>query len=484
MFSSFPLSALTKTEQAIFNKIRSLFDPENTFLVGGIVRDAFLGRTREKTDFDIVSLHPKEDIRRLHSSLGGTVVVLDETLEMYRLVLTPSLYIDLVKQRNGTIEEDLKHRDFTINAIAIRVGDLKIIDPLGGRNDIKLKRLRLCSENVLLEDPLRVLRAFSISAQCGLEWTERMEQAIGEAYLRLKEIARERINQELLRLFSAPNSTRWIYKMFKVGVFSVLVPEIEDMVGVHQGPYHHLDVLDHSFLALERLESLLSRLPRITRIKNRDFLLRYLHECIGNWPRNALLKWATLFHDIGKPAVRDIKENGKITFYRHDIVGARIMSSRMRELRFSHRQIEFVKILIRLHMRPGDLTRDGTTKRAIYRFFRQAKGEDLAVMLLSWADAWATRGPLNPWQNFYTHRKRLIEMINLSIEDKTRPEFSPLLDGYDVMKILSIPPGPMVGMALEMIREKQFLGEIKTKEEAEYVLKKWWEERKYLTDKL
>ncbi len=479
MLRRFDLNSLSFEETQFFNRIRSILGKDR-FLVGGLIRDSLLGLSRRKVDFDIVSPRPEQDVSLLQKSLGGTVVVLDSDLGMYRLVIDPSKYIDLVRLRGENLEQDLRHRDFTVNAIAVSLEDLKIVDPLRGQRDIRLRKLRLCGEKVLLEDPLRVLRAFSISSQCSLTWAKDVESGVMLAKEGLRWVARERINQELLRLFSSPASSVWARKMYELGVFSILVPEMDAMEGVWQGHYHHLDVLNHSFLALERLEELLKRLPRITRIKNRAYLLRYLEEPIGNWPRYALLKWAELFHDVGKPFVREVKEDGKITFYRHDLVGSRILTSRMKELKFSRRQIEFVRTMIRLHMRPGDLTKEGVSAKAVYRFFRQAGGEDLAVMLLSWADAWATRGRLNPWRNFYLHRKRLIDMINLSIEEKTRPQLPRLLTGNDVMQILSIPPGPAVGQALETIREKQFLGEIRTREEAEEALKIWWEEKKIL----
>ncbi len=475
----FDLICLSRRERDLLHRIRVILGTkEDRFLVGGIIRDAFLRRRREKIDFDLVSPCSKEDVSLLQSQLGGKIVLLDERLGIYRLVLTPYVYIDVAKLREGGIEEDLRHRDFTVNAVAIRLSDLKIVDPLKGLRDLKIGKLRLCGPDVMLEDALRVLRAFSISAQCGLTWTREVGRAIGKCKGGLEEIAKERVNQELLRLFSSYRCADWVKRMFKSGVFPILVPEMKDMEGIWQGPYHHLDVLEHSFLALQRLEDLLSRIPKITRITHRDFLLSYLNERIGNWPRRALLKWAALFHDIGKPFVKEVKEDGRVTFYRHDLVGAKILSSRMQKLKFSRRQVDFVKTLLRLHMRPGDLTREGTTLRAVYRFFRQSGDEDLAVMLLSWADAWATRGRLNPWRNFYSHRKRLIEMINLSVEEKTKADLPRLLSGHDVMKILSIPPGPVVGKALDIVREKQFLGEIQSREEAENWLKKWWRRRK------
>ncbi len=483
MSSHFELNCLTKTEQSLLLRIRvALESPCDRFLVGGLVRDALLRRSREKIDFDLISPDPKGDLSRLQSQFGGKVISLDENLGIYRLVLNPNVYIDMARLRERDIESDLRHRDFTINAIAVRLSDLKIIDPLKGQRDLMVRKLRLCGPDVMLEDALRVLRAFSISAQCGLTWTSGVESAVRNCKDGLDKIANERVNQELLRLFASHRCASWVERMFKSGVFPILVPEMRDMNGVWQGPYHHLDVLRHSFLTLERLEEVLSRIPRITRIRHRDFLLSYLNERIGSWPRRALLKWAALFHDIGKPFVREVREDGRVTFYRHDLVGAKILSSRMERLKFSRRQIGFVRTVVRLHMRPGDLTKEGATLRAVYRFFRQAEGEDLAVMLLSWADAWATRGRLNPWRNFYFHRKRLIEMINQSIGEKTRPVQPRLLSGYDVMKILSIPPGPMVGQVLDAIRERQFLGEIRSREEAERWLRNWWQEKKYLTN--
>ena len=472
----FPFETLSPRE---WEQVRSIRDvlPEGRYLVGGLVRDALLGLPRSKLDVDLVSPRAWEDVNLLRERLGGVVVVLDEGMGLYRLVLGKDRTVD-VAQMQGALTQDLRRRDFTLNAIAVDLHSGEVVDPLNGLGALTTRTLEVCSPRSFELDPLRVLRAFSIPAQCGLRWGRSVVRALSsEEVRRLVWVKAERINQELLRLFSSSRCFNWWRAMYLKGISPLLIPELNSMAGVEQGPYHHLDVLEHSMLALRRMEDLLSRLRRIGRIRDKNGLREYLEEKIGSWSRYALLKWAEFFHDIGKPAVQRRVEDGRIVFYRHEIVGARLIEDVMERLRFSRRQIKLVSTVVAMHMRPGDLTKEGVTEKALYRFFRQSQGEALGILLVSWADAWATRGELNPWKNFYYHRKRIIEMINLYGDWVRKTSLPKLVDGHDVMRIKAIGPGPVVGQILREIRELQELGQIRTREEALEYITNWKSER-------
>ncbi len=466
----FPITKLTEAELKIFNSIRKLLS-KGRFLVGGFVRDLFLGVERKKIDFDIISPEAEKDASILAEAFHSMLVRLDEDFRIYRVPLSGDKYIDIAQLQGEELKDDLYRRDFTINAICVGLDSLEVIDLLGGLNDINKRQLRVCSEGAFLEDPLRIIRAFSLAAQFDLNWDRSVRYELERAKNSLKYVKAERINQELLRLFASGDSYRWFYYMYKTGILSILIPEVTMMEGLYQGPYHHLDVLSHSFETLKKLEQIINKLKYVTKIKKRDFLLDYLSESIGSWRRASLLKWVAFWHDIGKPLSKQ-ELGGRVVFYGHNISGAKLIADIMRRLKFSRRQIRFVHLLVKLHLRPGDLTKDGVTEKAVYRFFRQSEGEELAVLLLSWADAWATRGRLNPWVNFYLHRRGLIKMINKAIELRTSPKLEKLVNGYDVMRILKIDSGPEVGKILEQVRELQVLGEIVSREQAlEYVRK-------------
>ncbi len=472
----FPFETLSPQEWEQVRHIRDVL-PKGRYLVGGLVRDALLGLPRSKLDVDIVSPQAWEDVNLLRERLGGVVVVLDEGMGLYRLVLGRDCTVD-VAQMQGNLRQDLRRRDFTLNAIAVDLHSGEVVDPLNGLGALTARTLEVCSPRAFGLDPLRVLRAFSLPAQCGLRWGRSVIGALsGRDAKRLVWVKAERINQELSRLFSSPSCFNWWWAMYLKGISPLLIPELDSMAGVEQGPYHHLDVLEHSMLALRRMEDLLPRLKRIGRIRDKRGLQKYLEEKIGSWSRYALLKWAEFFHDIGKPAVQRQVEDGRVVFYRHEVVGARLIESIMKNLRFSRRQIKVVSTVVAMHMRPGDLTKEGVTEKALYRFFRQCQGEALGILLVSWADAWATRGKLNPWRNFYSHRKRIIDMINLYADWLRKTSLPKLVDGHDVMRIRGIGPGPVVGRILREVRELQELGRIRTREEAIDYITNWKPER-------
>ena len=463
MQKTFPFAILPDKWQDVIHRVRDI--APDGFIVGGLVRDVFLARQLRELDLDIVCGDALKSARLLSKEFSSPMIVLDEERRIYRIVIDKDTRIDIAQMRKGGIKADLLDRDFTVNAIAVRLKDFSIVDPLNGMEDLKKKRLRLASSSAFQNDGLRLVRAFSIPAAIGLKISRDVLKLVERDRDFIASVAKERINQELMRLFSARETFEWVKKMYKTGLFSVMFPDIDMMKAVEQGPYHHLDVLRHSLEALRRMDELLKAVSHNSRIKNRRLLLEYISEPIGSWPRYGLLKWASLWHDLGKPMVMKDRD-GKRVFYGHDISGARRLKKIMREYKFSNKQIRFCYLLVAMHLRPGDLTKEGVTEKAVYRFFRQAEGEELAILLLSWADAWATRGKLNPWRNFYSHRKAVIDMINRAIEMRIRPSLPKLVSGEDVMEILGIGPGPVVGRVLEEVREAQVLGKIRTREEA------------------
>lgn len=463
MRTSFPLNRLGDKWQAIIRRVRDLV--EDGFIVGGVVRDVFIGRDIEKLDLDIVCKDAASAARRLAEEFSSPLIELDKKRGIYRIVMEEGVQIDIARLHSQGIEADLLGRDFTVDAIAVRLSDFSVIDPLNGILDIKKRVLRLVSERAFRNDGLRLVRAFSIPAVIGFKLDKGVLGAVRRDKDYIFLVAKERINQELRRLFSAKEVFLWVKKMYEADLFSLMFPDIDMMEAVEQGPYHHLDVLKHSFETLRRMDELLSSIAHNSRIKKRRVLMEYVHEPIGSWRRDALLKWVALWHDLGKPMVMQDRD-GKRVFYGHDRAGAKRLKAIMREYKFSVRQIRFCYLLVSMHLRPGDLTKEAVTERAVYRFFRQAEGEELSVLLLSWADAWATRGRLNPWRNFYSHRKSVIDLINKAIEIRTKPSLPKLISGEDVMEILGIGPSPMVGRVLEEVREAQALGRIRTRDEA------------------
>jgi len=444
----------------------------DAYVVGGFVRDLLLRPKIRRKDIDVVCGDSLLCAKKVASALKDShFVVLDKDRRIFRVVVSESFHLDFASLQGGSIERDLERRDFTLNAIALSPRDFSLIDPLKGRKDIEKQRLRICSDDAFKDDPLRILRAYSISADCGLSWARHLSGLVFRDSHLLKKVAYERINQELNRLFSSANTHKWFLKMYEDGLFEILFPEALSMESLDQGPYHHLDVLMHSFESLYYGEELLRKIKYVYNIKDKQLLFDYLNDYIGDWQRIALLKWVIFWHDLGKPISRR-PHKGRIVFYGHNRSGAIAIRKMMRRLKFSQRQCKWAGLMVDMHLRPGDLTK-AESQKAFYRFLRQCDGEDLAVFLLSWADARATRGEKNPFVNFTRHRKMLIEFINTSLRIKKQPVLPKLIDGNEVMKITGLPPGKEVGKILNEIKELQLAGKITTRKQAKAYVSAW-----------
>ncbi len=419
--------------------------PTRGYLVGGAVRDALLGTPAR--DVDWIVPHPEEEARRASAALdaaGGaaTAFAIDAGRGHWRVV-AGELTCDYTPL-SGPLEEELRRRDFTVNAVAAEL-DGHLIDPLGGIADLRARRLRMTSETSLAEDPLRPLRGVRLSATLGLE----LEPATRDAVLRLARQqsdgerplpAWERIRDELDLLLLDPSAARGLLLAGEVGLLDAVLPELAMCRGVEQGGFHHLDVLRHSLEALHRL--------------------------VQGFPdADAALRWATLLHDIGKPATKARGEDGRTHFYGHARLGQRLAHSALARLRQPQARVRRVGLLVRYHMLPLP-----QNERAARRFVHR-RGELLPDLLeLMIADREAARGPLASEANRRAYRLALAQVLAILAEAPERP---PLLDGEAVMRVLDIGPGPRVGEALRLVREAEAVGDVATPDEAAALLQRY-----------
>jgi len=447
------------------NRLITILDEveSEAYLVGGSVRDYIL--QRELDDIDIaVDKRAAEIARRFADSLGGSFVVLDEVHDIYRVV-NGGLSYDFSLLQGDSIEADLRRRDFTINALAIKLSDFDladraatlagIIDPTGGRDDLEWREIRAVRDDIFREDGLRLLRAVRFKAELDFTIAPRTEELLSRDADRLSEIAGERIHDELVKILAAADAARNLeYLEEELSLLSPLIPLIEELKEVGQCRYHREDAWTHSLATVEQLEELLA-------------------DCFwGNLiatDRVPLLKFAALLHDIGKPLTEEVSD-GEVHFYGHPQAGTDYMKPILRELCFSKREQKYIRGLIRYHMRPLLLyNAENLTSKGKYRFF-QAVGEDLPdVCLLSAADTASTRllnGRREEIPGYLAFLKELIADYRL-MEERT---VELLLTGADLMEIFSLPEGPRIGKLLDRIKEVQARGEIGSKQEAvEYV---------------
>lgn len=456
----------------------------DSYLVGGYIRDALLGRATRDIDIAVVA-SASEVAQKIATALKGKYVLLDEVNQIARVVLVEGEPAQVNRWHldfstiEGDIEVNLSHRDFTIDAIAVNLRELKrehfdLIDPFQGQRDLERGLIRAVSQKAFEDDPARLLRAVRLAAEYGLTIEEKTEALIQSQSQLICQVARERVREELCRLLSTPNAAHFLRYSDYLGLLTAIFPELTATKGVEQPWEHFWDVFRHSIETVAGVELLLgtggSEHEEILNLVPRSSALRqhFEEEVGGGVTRSMLLKLAALLHDIAKPQTRSIEPNGRARFLGHTSEGARIAGDILQRLRFSNRETKMVQKMIESHLRLWQMGGEGgiPTRRAIYRFFRDTDEVSLDIIFLTLADFLATYGPnldLVEWRQ----NCQLMEYI-LSEREKEEGIIKPpkLIDGHDLVNIFGLKPSPLIGELLEAVREAQAAGEITTREEA------------------
>jgi len=443
------------------------------YLVGGALRDLILKRRKDNPDFDFCLKKGSINFgRKLASQLRCGFVVLDEEHAACRLVkkIGAKVYtFDFTDFRAATLEKDLLHRDFTINSMAVKLEDVfsgkdlnaLIVDPYSGKADLKSKIIRVAGKNSFKEDPLRILRAFSFSCMLGFSMDKQtLRLAKKEKHL-ISRVSSERIREELFKIFDSRTAYTSLATLDKLKILEIIFPEIKPMRGIGQGPYHHLDVWQHTLETLNQFELLLQAVKQDLEISG------YLSQELSSLrKRSSLLKLACILHDVGKPkALR--REKGKIIFHGHERIGLGLARMICRRLKLANDETRSLERIVLWHLRPGYLADNGRpTERAIFRYFRDTENDALAVLLLSLADQRATKGPLTTALSRVRHEKTVKALIRRLLNQNKEKKPAPFLNGNDVMRKFKLAPGPLVGKVLLGLEEAQAIGKVKNKKEA------------------
>lgn len=445
------------------------------WLVGGFLRDALIGRPTSDVDMAVQGDAKALAVRFAHA-LGSSVFPLDEERGTYRVVLNSpkgKIDFDFSRLQGKDILPDLHRRDFTINAMALPLPDwggahwrTNLIDPTGGMADLKARQVRRVSTAGFREDPVRLIRAFRFSAELDFPLSKETLTDVRRLRRLLIKSAPERVRDELLRLLATPRAAPTLAAMDRAGLLGVLFPELEPMRRTGKAYYGTGGVLAHSLAAVGSLEKLLEEeLPHQFPSFHRT-LGKYLDEFVGGHPRFAHLKLVELFHDIGKPATAK-REGGKLHFYGHDAVGARLVSGIATRLRFSSNESRSLSRQVGAHMRPGNLGHQPRlTDRAIYRFFRDLEGDAVGLLIVALGDHFtylSPQGRRSRQDPVYKTIRKLLSHFFLKPEVVAPPK---IIDGHFLMKSLKLKSGPGVGKLLAAVRESQAAGEVKTKKEA------------------
>lgn len=478
------------------------------YVVGGAVRDLLLQRKVELTDLDLVLGEAAiPTARSVADRLGWAYYPLDEARDVARLVFMPTasspLVCDIAGMRGGTIEADLRLRDFTVNAMALAYTTASatpsLIDTVGGQEDLANGIIRRVSAMSMADDPVRLLRAVRLANHFDFKIEAETEAQLRRLAQTIQFVSPERIRDELWKILLTRQPQQGIEMLQDVGLLAVVLPEVAATIGVEQSFPHLYPVYEHTLNSLRdaaRLRDWI--LGGTTTSYNQAHL--FVHDELGTWlhrlrhhfgtvigsgrRRADWLIWYVMLHDIGKPQTRSLEYGPdgivRTRFFEHEAVGAELAERRLTALRFNRNEIEAASAAVRAHMRPHHMhvsfLGQPISHRAMFRFFRDVGGKHSGVgpgidaSLVALADRLSVTDDIPPDETAYV--KHLDQLLRYAFDESTQLPL-PLVDGHTLMRRLALKPGPQLGALMEHLMEAQAAGEIRTEDEAIALAEGW-----------
>lgn len=437
-------------------------------LVGGPVRDLFLGRTSPDLDFT-TNASPDQTLAVIKGwadafwEIGrdfGTIGLRKDGFQIevttYRAEAYDAESRKPVVAFGTSLVGDLERRDFSINAMALRLPSLELVDPFGGVRDLHAGVLRTpgTPEDSFSDDPLRMMRAARFASQLGVDVAPEVSAAMTAMASRLTIVSAERIRDELVKLINGAAPRAGIDLLVETGIADVVLPEVSALRLEADEHHRHKDVYQHSLTVLEQAAALETG-PEGP-VPGPDFVLRF----------------AALLHDVGKPATRRFEPGGAVSFRHHDVVGAKLVKKRMRELRFDNETIKDVARLVELHMRFYGYGDAGWTDSAVRRYVTDAGPLLERLHRLTRSDV-TTRNQRKADRLSFAYddlESRIAELAEQEELASIRPD----LDGQQIMAVLGIKPGPVVGRAYRFLLDERMENGPSSEEEARATLLEWW----------
>ena len=433
-------------QDSLIEKIKPYIKNYDAYLVGGYLRDLLSGEISPDRDIAIKCDNLAKLTKKIADELNGSFVELDPVNEIYRVVFGED-YIDFAKLLNNNLDDDIKRRDFTINAIMYDINNEKFVDITGGKKDFEEKIIRTYKISNLSDDPLRTLRAIRFQAKFGFRIDDEIVNFIKENNSLILNVAPERVHQELMKTFEGKFLIQALFSMDETGLLDVIFPFFADIKKIPSNSHHHLDLFHH---LIETTKNIRINKPE--------------------------LKLAAFIHDLAKPDCWTIEaETGRHRFIGHDEFGAKKVVPYLKKLKFSNKQIEYISKMIQFHIYPSALMKDeNVTERAIIRFIRKIGNDTLDLLELARADRLSAKGPA------VTDDMVQVNLLNLEKLKEKYFEISPklkempkLIDGNEIMEILNLKPSPKLKEIIDEIKELQLEGKINNKEDAVNFLKNY-----------
>lgn len=437
-------------------------------LVGGPVRDAILGRVAPDLDFT-TSANPDQilkvvkplatatwDIGREFGTIAAQIDGEQVEITSYRADSYDKASRKPTVEFGDNLEDDLIRRDFTVNAMALRLPSRVFVDPHHGLRDLMLQTLKTPAdpEVSFSDDPLRMMRAARFTSQLGFEIEPETLEAMARLKDRIEIISNERIRDELIKLLLSANPRAGLQILVDTGLAELTMPELPALQLEIDEHHHHKDVYQHTLTVLEQAID---------------------HEKDYGFEKDLVLRLAALMHDIGKPSSRNLEPAGGVSFYHHDVVGAKLAKKRLNELRFDNDTVRAVCRLIELHLRFFGYSDQQWSDSAVRRYVRDAGDQLERLHALTRADV-TTRNKLKADRLSHAYDD-LEQRIAILREQEQLDSMRPDLDGQQIMQILGLKPSREVGLAYDFLLEIRLEEGLIGSNEAKKRLLEWWAKR-------
>ena len=445
------------------------------YLIGGSVRDHILNRPANDHDFAVLG-NARTFAEAVARQIGARMIEIGKGDKTAYRVVSGREVLDFSPIKGKSIEDDLKRRDFTINALAYDLQAERLIDPLRALDDIESRTIRLISQDAALADPLRMLRAFRLAAVLGFRITPETLSVINKQGALITTSAKERIGAEILQMMEVERSFPYLEQMCQAGLLSQILPELELCRGCLQNEIHGWDVFEHAMRTYNEIETIIGP-PQADARLGPEFtgvIDTYLEKA----NRKVLLKWAALLHDLGKPQTRSVDPTGRVRFLGHEEVGARLVGDICARLRMTAQDRSYVTLIVQKHLLPLLLfdadQRGSLTSRGVVRFVRRFQDDIIGLLIHSVADQ---RAKLGATEGSVSGLTRFSERIISAYLSDLKPKMAAprLVTGHDLIRRFDLKPSELVGRLLQRVEEARLNGEIETKKEAIELVGTWLE---------
>ncbi len=440
------------------------------YIVGGAIRDILRGRSPIDYDVAVVG-DPVGFAHQVVKNTNGRLVEIGKSGQTIIRVVTEKTMIDISRVKGASIEEDLRARDFSINAMAYDLYSYQLIDYLGGQQDLANKTIRMVSKSIFKQDPVRLLRAFRIAATLQFDIESHTKSATEKNAALIQQSAGERVREELFKMFQSTKSHAYLCQLADTGLLFATLPELLELKQCRQNRYHQFDAFEHTLQAYYHIERLLDPChdQALLTVKGAPLAHRIAES------RVPLLKFSILLHDIGKPAAQTTDSDGNFHFYGHERQGAHMAEAICRRLRCSTRDADSIAFLVRHHTRPlflfTALNTQNEAPRADTRFFIKCAEHIPDLLMCAAADMLAKEKEQNDRSRAFI---KFVNQLLADFETDFKPKKSkpPIITGRDLIDEFGLKPSPRFKKILDRVEEERLSRSDMTRQEAVALVKK------------